>query len=258
MQADQCTGARQMLKKLVIAWLLLASPALAQGKTFTLQAPPALIETGLMKHILPRFSLKKGIRITLIDSGADAQFGATGTPVFRQTDTLWHFASNDTPHAATFLDWLTSDVGKRTIDTFQPDGTQIFSSDVAPKVEEQIVELTGDVAWGEKVSLTKCGRCHVVNETNRMNAIGSTPSFALLRSFDDWDSRFQAFFVLKPHGAFTQVEGITEPFPENLPSPIAPIEVTVDEIDAILAYVNTIEPADLGAPIQAGSAFQSP
>ena len=83
-----------------------------------------------------------------------------------------------------------------------------------------------------------------------MKAIGSTPSFALMRTFPDWQQRFETFFILKPHPAFTQVADVTEPFGSSLPSPIAPIEVTLDEIDAITAYVATIPPADLGAPIQ--------
>ncbi len=70
-----------------------------------------------------------------------------------------------------------------------------------------------------------------------------------MRSFDDWDVRFSSFYVLKPHGAFTQIEDVTEPFPEDLPSPIAPLELTLDDIDAILAYVASIEPAALGAPL---------
>jgi hypothetical protein len=97
-----------------------------------------------------------------------------------------------------------------------------------------------------------------VNETNKMNAIGSTPSFALMRNFPDWQERFETFYVLKPHAAFTQVSEVTAPFPENLPPPIAPVELTLEEIDAIAAYVSLIAPADLGAPIQAGQAFQSP
>ena len=34
-------------------------------KTFTLHAPPALDNSGLLEFILPRFSLKTGVRITL-------------------------------------------------------------------------------------------------------------------------------------------------------------------------------------------------
>ena len=83
-----------------------------------------------------------------------------------------------------------------------------------------------------------------------MNAMGSTPSFAVLRTMPDWAARFQSFYALKPHAAFTQVEDVTAPFPINRPSPIVPVEVTLDEVEAILAYVAEMTPADLGAPIQ--------
>ena len=43
---------------------------------------------------------------------------------------------------------------------------------------------------------------------------------------------------------------MTAPFPINRPSPIVPVEVTLDEVEAILAYVAEMAPADLGAPIQ--------
>ncbi len=39
------------------------------------------------------------------------------------------------------------------------------------------------------------------------------------------------------------------PFDESRPSPIVPLRITLDDLDAILAYVATIEPAQLsGAP----------
>lgn len=239
-----------MLKKLFFVVALIASPALGQEKTFTLQAPEPLVETGFLKHLLPRFSLKTGIRITLTADPADAGFGPEGTPVFRQGDTVWHFRAQDGPYTNAFADWLASDVGKRTIDAFQRDGVALFSSDVAVRAKATQLALTGDAALGERVSLAKCGRCHVVNESNRMNAIGSTPSFALMRTFADWQERFETFFLLKPHPAFTQVAEVTEPFAAHLPSPIAPIEVTLDEIEAITAYVSSIPPAGLGAPVQ--------
>jgi mono/diheme cytochrome c family protein len=112
------------------------------------------------------------------------------------------------------------------------------------------VVFDGDPALGKRVSLLQCGRCHVVAPETRMGAIGSTPSFAVLRTFADWDARFQSFFALKPHAAFTQVAGVTAPFAIHLPSPIAPIEVTLEELEAIIAYVAGLAPADLGAPIQ--------
>lgn len=227
-----------------------AFPAFAQEKAFALHAPGGIESTGFLKHLLPRFSLKSGIRITVTDGAGDAVFGSDGTPVFRQGDTIWHFDAISGPHTDAFKEWLLSDVGKQTIEAFKPNDEILFKADVTVKVELEAVPLSGDLVMGESESLTKCGRCHVVNEKNRMNAIGSTPSFALMRNFPDWQDRFETFFVLRPHPAFTQVEDVTEPFAEHLPSPIAPIEVTLEQIEAITAYVGSITPADLGAPIQ--------
>jgi hypothetical protein len=240
-----------MLKPLICVAALSATPVLAQDKAFTLQAPDVLSESGFTKHLLPRFSLKTGIRITVSAESGEAAFGPEGRPVFRQGDTVWHLSKTDgDAEIDAFEDWLVSDVGKRTIEAFAPDGTALFSADVSVRVEAAAVALTGDAALGEKVSLTQCGRCHVINESNRMNAIGSSPSFRLMRTFPDWQERFETFFLLKPHPAFTQVAEVTDPFPEHLPSPIAPIEVTLEQIEAITAYVGSIAPADLGAPIQ--------
>ncbi|MGB3243896.1 MAG: hypothetical protein WBB25_05150 [Sulfitobacter sp.] len=239
-----------MFKKLIVTAIMLANPVAAQDKAFSLRAPDALVETGFMQHLLPRFSLKTGVRITLTTDTADAGFGAEGTPVFAQGDTVWHLAKVDGDHTNAFQDWLLSDVGKRTIEAFAPDGIKLFHTDVATQGAARSNDLTGNTALGEEASLRHCGRCHVVNDTNRMNAIGSTPSFALMRTFPDWQERFETFFILRPHPAFTQVEGITEPFADDLPSPIAPIEVTWEQIEAITAYVGSIAPADLGAPIQ--------
>jgi len=239
-----------MLKKLCVIIGFAAAPLFAQEKAFTLQSPAELADTGILQHILPRFSLKTGIRITVIDGPGDAAFGTTGDPVFRQGDTIWHFEKTDGVHTDAFFDWLVSDVGRGTVEGFTPDNGAPFSADVTVQTAAVATQVTGDIVLGEEVSLSRCGRCHVVNDSNRMNAIGSTPSFALMRNFADWEGRFQTFFLLKPHPAFTQVADVTDPFPENLPSPIAPIEVTLDEIDAIVAYVATIAPADLGAPVQ--------
>jgi hypothetical protein len=239
-----------MLRSLGLIACLVASPVTAQDKMFSLQVPDALTDTGFIKHLLPRFSLKTGVRITPTKGPGDAAFGDTGVPVFKLGEVVWHFAKTDGPYTDAFEAWLLSDIGKRTIEAFAPDGDMIFSADVSPKATVQIAVISGDAKLGETVSLKKCGRCHVINDSNRMKAIGSTPSFALMRTFSDWQQRFEAFFTLKPHPAFTQVAGVTEPFAQNLPSPIAPIEVTLDQIEAITAYVATIAPADLGAQIQ--------
>ncbi len=239
-----------MLKKLALLVTMIATPALAQDKAFTLQTPDVLTETGFIKHLLPRFSLKTGIRITSTVGTGNAALGDTGTPVFRQGERIWRLAKTDGPYTDAFEKWLLSDIGKRTIEAFAPNGDMMFSAVVSAKAEVPPAILTGDAVLGEKVSLKKCGRCHVVNESNRMKAIGSTPSFRLMRTFPDWRERFETFFVLKPHPAFTQVAGVTKPFAQNQPSPIFPIEVTLEQIEAITAYVATVAPADLGAPMQ--------
>ncbi len=238
-----------MLKWLTVCIAFFGGPVFAQEKAFSLKAPNTLVDTGFLKHLLPRFSLKTGVRITIAEDGT-AAFGEEGIPVFRQGETVWHFSYEEGVHPEAFQEWLLSDVGKRTIEAFAPEGTAMFSSDVAADVAVQTVALSGDAVLGEKTSLQQCGRCHVVNDTNRMNAIGSSPSFALMRTFPDWQERFETFFILKPHPAFTQVVGITEPFPIDRPSPIAPIEVTWEDIEAITAYVGSITPADLGAPLK--------
>jgi len=108
------------------------------------------------------------------------------------------------------------------------------------------VTLAQDYAPGEKLTIVNCGRCHVVSPKNRMGGIGSTPSFRVLRTFPDWEARMKAFYTLRPHPAFTQIEGVTEPIPEDQPAHVHPIRLTEDELAKIVAYARTIEPADLG------------
>ena len=239
-----------MFKKIVILVALIASPALSQDKTFTLRTPDVLANSGFIKHLLPRFSLKTGIRITTITTDGDAAFGDVGVPVFRQEDRIWRLSKADGAYTDKFAAWLLSETGKRTIEAFAPNGDQLFSADVGVSLEPEIIAMIGDAGQGEVVSLSKCGRCHVINDSNRMKAIGSTPSFALMRSFPDWQRRYETFFMLNPHPAFTQVVDVTEPFAANLPPPIVPIEVTLEEIEAIVAYVYSVTPASLGPPMQ--------
>lgn len=227
------------------------SPVLAQDRTFRLSAPAALVDSGLIKHILPRFSLKTQVRIELVETGEGAAFGDEGVIAFEGLDTVWRFSPGDDPDAARFAEWLQSDVGRNTIDGYMVDGVALFSTEI--EVEETVVAVTydGDALRGEQVSLSSCGRCHVVNEKNRMNSIGSTPSFAVLRALRDWEDRFQTFYVLNPHPAFTQVADVTEPFDPTRPSPIHALEMTLDDLENIMAFVQGIAPADLGRPVEA-------
>ncbi len=249
--------------RLVFLWLLslmlcsvVPGTGAAQSKSFRLSAPEDLVNSGFLKHLLPRFSLKTQIRIELVDEGAPAEAalsaGGAGQPVFEGLDRMWSLAvlDADNVHLARFTDWLASEVGQKTIGSFQPEGKPLFVAALGQQVAVEAVVLPGNAQEGEKLSVLHCGRCHMVNEATRMSTIGSSPSFAVMRSFSDWQARFEAFFVLKPHPAFTIIDGVTPPFDISRPSPIAPVEMTLEDLEAILAFVSQIPPADLGAPIQ--------
>ncbi|MEM9779081.1 MAG: hypothetical protein AAF813_04135 [Pseudomonadota bacterium] len=237
---------------------LLAVPGWGHAKELTLSAPAALAETGFLKYVLPRFSLKTSIRINLTEDPALAELVISAASVGRPlvTDTrdgvTYGIAAVGEPAAEVtrFLDWLSSETGQRTLDAHRIEGAQVFT--VAVAAPEAVVEAVpeGDIVLGEELSLSLCGRCHVVSEKNRAKGIGSTPSFAALKALRDWDFRFQVFYTLNPHPSFTQVEGITDPFDPMRPPPIVPIAMDVDALDAILAYVTSLAPLDLGAQIE--------
>lgn len=262
----------------VLFCVLLCGPAGAQERRITLGAPAALEETGLLAFMLPRFSLKTSIRITPeIDPAAHADLDVLITTEKAVTLGETRYSSEavfeDTggkryavvlprvvaavaedaraTYARRFGEWLGSEIGLRTLESFRQDGVQIYRAAAAEAVEEQAPMFEGDAVAGERLSLAHCGRCHVVNVKNRMSGLGSTPSFRALKALRDWDYRFQVFHVLAPHPAFTQIDHVTDPFDPMLPSPIAPMKLTQDDIDAILAYVSTLAPADLGAPVKA-------
>lgn len=236
-------------------FILATGTGRAQSRTFRLSAPDTLVASGFLKHLLPRFSLKTQVRIELVGAGeADARLSSEGrgTPVFEGLDATWVLITL-TPgneHVGRFKDWITSEVGRKTIGGFKPDGKALFTAAAAREEADEQVVLSGNVVEGEQLAVRHCGRCHMVNEATRMTTIGSSPSFAVMRGFADWQARFEAFFALNPHPSFTLIDGVTEPFDASRPSPIVPLEMTLDELDAILAFVSKIPPADLGAPIQ--------
>ncbi|MEM9249466.1 MAG: hypothetical protein AAGB05_12320 [Pseudomonadota bacterium] len=237
---------------------LQAGPVAAKDRSLTLAAPSEMAESGFLKYLLPRFSLKHGVRVTVVapDAPADVSFaaaGADGRPAFDGDGVTYRVVAGDSdvPDAVDkFTAWLLSDAGQAAVAGFERDGAAPYGppSGVRAVVAEVIYD--GNALDGEKLSLGLCGRCHVVGEINRLSGIGSTPSFGVLRTMADWENRFVAFYVLKPHAAFTQVLDVTRPFPPETPSPIAPIEMTLDDLDNIVAYVAQMPPADLGAPIE--------
>ncbi len=242
-----------IMRALILLVLFAPGLALANDKPVRLHAPDALIETGLLKFVLPRFTLKTQVRIEIVPNPdeADLVLGSEGRAVFQGPNQLWKLDTRNEAHSGSkrLSDWLGSDVGQRTIASYAPDGAALFG---APQVEERVVAAvtpSGDAALGHKVSREKCTRCHAVDDATRGWGIGSTPSFGVLRALPDWEDRFSAFYALKPHPAFTQIADVTEPFPIDRPSPIAPVELTLDEVEAMLAYVSSMPAADLGKPL---------
>jgi mono/diheme cytochrome c family protein len=98
----------------------------------------------------------------------------------------------------------------------------------------------GDPREGRKVARVHCTRCHVVGDINPMGGIGSTPSFQYLVKRDDYIERFSTFYARRPHPVFTRIEGI-EPWTDQ-PSHIATFEITPQQVDDILAFVETLRP----------------
>jgi len=239
---------------LIYLCLSFAPIARADERLVRLAAPQALVDSGLLRHLLPRFSLKTQVRVQIVGEGEphEIAFGTKGAPVFVGPVTTWHMLVLMPQHRGVhrFTEWLGSEIGQRTITSYAPGGIQQFRLPIAVEAEEIALVFDGDAALGRDLSRKMCGRCHVVLDNERMNAIGSTPSFFVLRTLDNWADRFQAFYTLNPHPSFTQVKGVTAPFPESSPPPIVPVELTLEQLDAILAYVADLTPADLGAPLQ--------
>ncbi len=234
--------------------LLECGHGLAADRSFRLSADQDLIDNGLIGFIVPRFSLKNATRVELVESGSefDASLNSQGRGqiVFTGPDTNWYLnITGDSDGVRRFEQWLTGETGRKTIAAFSIDGVSRYRPSTGTQKTESGEQMRGDRTIGARLSQLHCGRCHTVDEKTRMSNIGSTPSFGLLRSFPDWQERFLSFYALRPHPAFTLVKDVTPPFDPARPPPIVPIEVTLEEIEAIAAFVSAIEPADLGAPL---------
>ena len=239
---------------LLIVLLWLPGPLRADDRLVRLHAAEALAESGLLEFILPRFSLKTQIRVEQVsDPGvADLALGEEGRAVFAGLGETWAIEILSPDHVGTLklADWLLSDVGQNTVASYAPDGAAPFGPPAEAEPQRVVIAFDGDAEEGHRISRAKCVRCHAVDAATKGWGIGSTPSFAVLRALPDWEERFSAFYVLNPHPAFTQIADLTAPFPIERPSPIVPIEMTLDEIEALMAYVAAMAAADLGAPIQ--------
>ena len=97
---------------------------------------------------------------------------------------------------------------------------------------------------GREVVRQHCTRCHVVSNMNPYGGIGSTPSFAALKWLSDWEHRFEVFYTLPPHPALVSIQGVSEERSASLPVFVAEIELQIDDVEAILSFVRTVETPD--------------
>ncbi|MEP0522233.1 MAG: hypothetical protein ABJO09_15445 [Hyphomicrobiales bacterium] len=251
---------------LLVGTLLLLSQsgrsALAQEADLKLVLPENLIESGFAKHLLPRFRFKTRIRVEPVREGeiGDASLAPnqeSGTAIMTSLDGtafLFQTLTEDPDKAeksAKLLDWLQSGPGRAAIEGFQIDGEQAYQPGAAKVVQKIEVKVDGDASLGSKLALQHCGRCHVVDSRNPFGGIGSTPSFGAMKNLPNWLDRFSAFWTINPHPSFTQVEGITEPFDRSRPPPIAPLLLTLEEVEAITAFVVGMPRKDLGGAVEA-------
>lgn len=245
-------GASIYFIRTIITALVIATGT-ASAQDLTLRMSEDMIAEGFDKQLLPRFKFKHRITILPVTEGeADMAFGPDGNRVFQRIDgdIVRLDIRTESDAARTFLDWLRSGPGKAAIESFQPNGTQVYTTEQAVVAVKKTETFDGDTVDGARLALVHCGRCHVVDDRNRMGGIGSTPSFAALRGRGNWSDLFRAFWAHNPHPSFTQVEGVTEPFDPNKALHIAPVEITMDEIESITAFVATLKPKELGKPVQ--------
>lgn len=101
----------------------------------------------------------------------------------------------------------------------------------------------GDIDKGRELAVTHCARCHVIGEFNKFGGIGSTPSFRLIRGLEDGMERFQTFYERRPHPVFVRVPDV--PKWSDADPYVTEFTVTLEAIDDLLAYAETIEKLDL-------------
>lgn len=102
------------------------------------------------------------------------------------------------------------------------------------------VAETGMAQKGLELSERHCARCHIVSDKDRFTGISSTPSFKIMiEVLKDWEDRFQTFMARNPHPAHIRLE-TDDPRPENLPATTYEVILSHDDIEAILAYVNSM------------------
>ena len=210
-----------------------------------LHFPEELLMIEFDKHILPRFKFKTQISIkskkTSENTDLSIDVKNEGISVFSDLNGIVYKIEK-------FIDWLRSPSGISAIEGFQFNGTPMFKALQFEKQTEKEFVFEGDIKNGLLVSQKHCKRCHVVDD-NAFAGIDSSPSFHAMRSFEDWEERFRAFWTVSPHLNVISIKEVYDAGSKLSPVVIAPIELSLDDIDDILSYVSKIKPKDLGKAI---------
>ncbi len=102
-------------------------------------------------------------------------------------------------------------------------------------------EAAGDRDKGRQIAIDHCSRCHVIPDYNPYGGIESTPSFRLMARRDDYLERFQNFFERPPHPVVVRVPGVAPPTSD--PAFVATFEIQPEQVDDIIAFVQSIRAA---------------
>ena len=100
-------------------------------------------------------------------------------------------------------------------------------------------QLSPDVLKGKQLAERHCSRCHVVDPNKPFSGISSTPSFKLLvNELSDWEERFISFYARLPHQSIVLLDGDLPD--ENIEALRPPVEIQLDDVDALVAYARTL------------------
>ena len=229
-----------------------------KNNNIIMKLPAELVNLGFDKFLFSRFKFRSqiSIRSSTLEDIIDAELGVidSGIEVFSDLNGVAYRLRVVTDDAVLkeklnkFETWLLRGPGADVIEDFSFDGVPLFVKmpEVVQEIEE--IQLSGNVRKGKELARVHCKRCHVVDD-NAYSGIGSTPSFHAMKSRASWFERFSAFWTVNPHVSIISVEDLFEAGSDNSPVPIVPVNLRLEDIDDILAYVNSIEAKDLGSPI---------
>ena len=223
-----------------------------------IKLPEELVHLGFDKFLFSRFKFRSQISIVhpTTEKVIHAELGVTdsGSEVFSDLNGVVYRLKVQTKNPLVkdklhkFQLWLTEGPGSQVIEDFSYDGMPLFAK--LPQIVEEIeeVEFIGDVRKGKTIAVLHCKRCHVV-DSDVYSGIGSTPSFHAMKSSSRWVERFSAFWTENPHVSIISVEDLFDAGGDSSPVPIAPVNLKLEDIDDILAYVDSIQAKDLGLPV---------